>query len=310
MMVGPQEAVVATRRRNQYQRPTRMYRHRRDVRDEGICGLTSALAAPVWVEHGVEPGGNALWPAPMVLGRSARPSIGDVTTPAARPCPARAILRPLSGCARSPLAERGLGEQRWVRPPPHPLGVLRLRRPVLGAASGRCGVGGWAGGGRDHRSRAAGLPGRATGRLREGRGREADPRHRGIHRGVGDPARPRHHRGLHRLRRSRRRGLRLARTQARTKTKKYEHLTILAHTRQGLVNLIEMSNVSQETKSGTHPLIDYELLARYGEGLIVLTGCIGGPVAGPLSRITGEVPEADAAEQARAQSNLEALIAA
>ena len=27
-------------------------------------------------------------------------------------------------------------------------------------------------------------------------------------------------------------------TQARTKTKKYEHLTILAHTRQGLVNLI------------------------------------------------------------------------
>src|SRR5699024_1482997 len=99
-------------------------------------------------------------------------------------------------------------------------------------------------------------------------------------------------------------------TQARTKTKKYEHLTILAHTRQGLVNLIEMSNVSQETKSGTHPLIDYELLARYGEGLIVLTGCIGGPVAGPLSRITGEVPEADAVEQARAQCNLEALIGA
>src|SRR5699024_10494665 len=99
-------------------------------------------------------------------------------------------------------------------------------------------------------------------------------------------------------------------TQARTKTKKYEHLTVLARTRQGLVNLIEMSNVSQETKSGTHPLIDYELLARYGEGLIVLTGCIGGPVAGPLSRITGEDAEADAAEQARAQSNLEALIAA
>src|SRR5690625_6800894 len=40
------------------------------------------------------------------------------------------------------LAERGLGEQRWVRPPPHPLGVLRLRRPVLGAASDRRGVGG------------------------------------------------------------------------------------------------------------------------------------------------------------------------
>lgn len=99
-------------------------------------------------------------------------------------------------------------------------------------------------------------------------------------------------------------------TGARTKTKKYEHLTILAATATGLDNLIEMSNVSQETKSGAHPLIDYELLARYGEGLIVLTGCVGGPVAGPLSRITGEDPDADAAEQARAQENLDALIAA
>src|SRR5690625_2040857 len=97
-------------------------------------------------------------------------------------------------------------------------------------------------------------------------------------------------------------------TQARTKTKKYEHLTILAATPTGLLNLIEMSNVSQETKFGTHPLIDYELLARYGEGLIVLTGCIGGRIAGPLSRITGQDPEADAAEHARAQGNLEALI--
>ncbi|MDN5688240.1 MAG: DNA polymerase III subunit alpha [Brachybacterium sp.] len=99
-------------------------------------------------------------------------------------------------------------------------------------------------------------------------------------------------------------------TTARTKTKKYEHLTILAATATGLDNLIEMSNVSQETKSGTHPLIDYDLLTRYGDGLIVLTGCVGGPVAGPLSRITGEDPGVDAAEQARAQDNLDALIAA
>src|SRR5699024_8511030 len=97
-------------------------------------------------------------------------------------------------------------------------------------------------------------------------------------------------------------------TGARTKTKKYEHLTILAATATGLGNLIEMSNVSQQTKSGTHPLIDYELLARYGEGLIVLPGCVGGPVAGPLSRITGADAEADGAEQARAQANLDALI--
>ncbi|UQN30534.1 DNA polymerase III subunit alpha [Brachybacterium kimchii] len=95
-----------------------------------------------------------------------------------------------------------------------------------------------------------------------------------------------------------------------TKTKKYEHLTLLASTRTGLRNLIEMSNTSQESKTGKYPLIDYELLAHHAEGLIVLTGCIGGPVAGPLSRITGEDPDADAAEAQRAQQNLDKLIAA
>src|SRR5699024_10193645 len=98
--------------------------------------------------------------------------------------------------------------------------------------------------------------------------------------------------------------------QSRTKTKKYEHLTILAATRTGLLNLIEMSSVSQETKFGTHPLIDYELLARYGEGLIVLTGSIAGPVAGRLSRITGKDPEAGAGKSARAEGNRAALMAA
>ncbi|MCG7309687.1 DNA polymerase III subunit alpha [Brachybacterium sp. ACRRE] len=95
-----------------------------------------------------------------------------------------------------------------------------------------------------------------------------------------------------------------------TKTKKYEHLTLLAATRTGLRNLIEMSNASQETKTGKYRLIDYELLAEHAEGLIVLTGCVGGPVAGPLSRITGEDPDADDAEAARAQQNLDKLVSA
>lgn len=99
-------------------------------------------------------------------------------------------------------------------------------------------------------------------------------------------------------------------TRAATKTKRYEHLTILASTRAGLRNLIEMSNRSQESKAGKYPLIDYELLAEHAEGLIVLTGCVGGPIAGPLSRITGTDPAADAAEAARAQANLDRLIAA
>jgi DNA-directed DNA polymerase III PolC len=68
-----------------------------------------------------------------------------------------------------------------------------------------------------------------------------------------------------------------------TKSKKYEHLTLLAYSRIGWENLVAMGNESQD--SFWHkPRIDYELLAKYSEGLIVLTGCLGGPVAGPLSR--------------------------
>lgn len=95
-----------------------------------------------------------------------------------------------------------------------------------------------------------------------------------------------------------------------TKTKTYEHLTILARTAEGFRNLILLANISQETKWGGHPLMDYELLAEHGEGLIVLTGCLGGPVAGPLSRITGENDEHDEAEMSRAQENVDKLISA
>lgn len=95
-----------------------------------------------------------------------------------------------------------------------------------------------------------------------------------------------------------------------TKTKTYEHLTILARTAEGFRNLILLANKSQETKWGGHPLMDYEMLAEHGEGLIVLTGCLGGPVAGPLSRVTGKNPEHDNAELERAQENIEKMISA
>jgi DNA polymerase-3 subunit alpha len=67
------------------------------------------------------------------------------------------------------------------------------------------------------------------------------------------------------------------------KSKKYEHLTLLASTSTGWANLVAMGNESQDS-FWLKPRIDYELLAKYGEGIIVLTGCLGGPVAGPLSR--------------------------
>jgi DNA polymerase-3 subunit alpha len=69
----------------------------------------------------------------------------------------------------------------------------------------------------------------------------------------------------------------------KTKTKSYYHLTVLAETPEGFANLISMMNAAEDTYR-YHPLIDYPLLKEHGKGLIVLTGCLGGPVAGPLSQ--------------------------
>ena len=68
-----------------------------------------------------------------------------------------------------------------------------------------------------------------------------------------------------------------------TTVKRYEHLTVLAATRQGWRNLVALSNEAQESY-WYKPRIDHDLLAEHAEGLIVLTGCLGGPVAGALAR--------------------------
>lgn len=70
----------------------------------------------------------------------------------------------------------------------------------------------------------------------------------------------------------------------RTKEKKYYHLTVLARNRTGWHNLIRFHNETQQTKMGKYPLGDWELLKKYGEGLILLTGCLASPVAGPLAQ--------------------------
>lgn len=84
-----------------------------------------------------------------------------------------------------------------------------------------------------------------------------------------------------------------------TKTKRNEHLTVLARTATGWTNLVSIMNKSQETFY-VKPLADFDLLKEHGDGLIVLTGCLGGPVAGPISR--GDIKLAEA--------NLETLIEA
>ena len=80
--------------------------------------------------------------------------------------------------------------------------------------------------------------------------------------------------------------------QSGTKRKSNQHLTVLAATPAGWLNLVKISNKAQESFRG-RPLADFDLLAEHGEGLIVLTGCLGGPVAGPLARGDDELAEAN-----------------
>jgi len=84
------------------------------------------------------------------------------------------------------------------------------------------------------------------------------------------------------------------------KTASYMHLTVIARTHTGWRNLLVMHEASQHSRKGKYPLIDYDLLTEHGEGLIVLTGCLGGPVAGPLAR----------GDEQGARDGLDALIAA
>ena len=82
-----------------------------------------------------------------------------------------------------------------------------------------------------------------------------------------------------------------------TKRKSYHHLTLLAQNATGWANLVRLNNAAAETVR-YKPLMDTRLLEQYADGLICLTGCLGGPVAGPASR--GELDDA--------RANLERLI--
>lgn len=68
------------------------------------------------------------------------------------------------------------------------------------------------------------------------------------------------------------------------KRKTYEHLTVLAINQAGWRNLVGLHLEANKSRWGKHPRIDYDLLAEHAEGLVVLTGCLAGPVMGPLAR--------------------------
>jgi len=58
----------------------------------------------------------------------------------------------------------------------------------------------------------------------------------------------------------------------------YTHMTLLARTTGGMHNLFRMSSLASMEGHYFKPRIDRELLARYAEGLIATTGCVGGEI--------------------------------
>ncbi len=66
------------------------------------------------------------------------------------------------------------------------------------------------------------------------------------------------------------------------KDRQYYHLTLLAMNNQGYQNLMRLSTIANLDGFYYRPRIDHELLEKYNEGLIVLSGCIGGEVSDAL----------------------------
>jgi DNA polymerase-3 subunit alpha len=66
------------------------------------------------------------------------------------------------------------------------------------------------------------------------------------------------------------------------KDKNYYHLIILAMNNAGYQNLMRLSTIANLEGVYYKPRVDHELLEKYNEGLIILSGCIGGEVGDSL----------------------------
>ncbi|HEY5805766.1 MAG TPA: PHP domain-containing protein, partial [Candidatus Saccharimonadales bacterium] len=62
------------------------------------------------------------------------------------------------------------------------------------------------------------------------------------------------------------------------KDKVYHHLILLAMNDEGYRNLMQLSTIANLEGVYYKPRVDHVLLEKYNEGLIVLSGCIGGEV--------------------------------
>jgi DNA polymerase-3 subunit alpha len=70
----------------------------------------------------------------------------------------------------------------------------------------------------------------------------------------------------------------------RAQTKGYAHLTLLAESNEGYANLIKLCSLGYLEGYYYKPRVDYELLERYADGLICLSGCMAGVTCQALAR--------------------------
>src|SRR5690606_9395051 len=73
------------------------------------------------------------------------------------------------------------------------------------------------------------------------------------------------------------------------------HMTVLAKNFEGYRNLLRLSSSAHLEGFHYRPRIDFELLSKHAEGLIVLSGCLKGEVAQLL--LAGKTDEARAAAE-------------
>ena len=77
--------------------------------------------------------------------------------------------------------------------------------------------------------------------------------------------------------------------------KKRNHLILLAKNQTGLNNIFKLISESYKSENFyRYPRIDYELLSRYGDGVVASSACLGGVYAGDYwdNRDSGELAEA------------------
>jgi len=69
-----------------------------------------------------------------------------------------------------------------------------------------------------------------------------------------------------------------------TKDRQYFHLTMLAMDNQGYGNLMRLATIASLKGFYYKPRIDHQLLQKYNQGIIVLSGCMGGELSDALQQ--------------------------